>query len=50
MEHHLARISLANLFLDTFPYNAHTSAIDTLWAGVPIVTRSGRSFCQPTGW
>ena len=43
---HLARISLAGLFLDTFPYNAHTSAIDTLWAGVPIVTRMGRSFAS----
>ena len=43
---HLARISLSDLFLDTFPYNAHTSAIDTLWAGVPIVTRMGRSFAS----
>jgi predicted O-linked N-acetylglucosamine transferase (SPINDLY family) len=43
---HLARISLSGLFLDTFPYNAHTSAIDTLWAGVPIVTRMGRSFAS----
>jgi predicted O-linked N-acetylglucosamine transferase (SPINDLY family) len=43
---HLARIALSDLFLDTFPYNAHTSAIDTLWAGVPIVTRMGRSFAS----
>lgn len=43
---HLARIALADLFLDTFPYNAHTSAIDTLWAGVPIVTTMGRSFAS----
>ncbi len=43
---HLARIALADLFLDTFPYNAHTSAIDTLWAGVPIVTMMGRSFAS----
>lgn len=43
---HLARIGLADLFLDTFPYNAHTSAIDTLWAGVPIVTTTGRSFAS----
>jgi protein O-GlcNAc transferase len=43
---HLARIALADLFLDTFPYNAHTSAIDTLWAGLPIVTRMGRSFAS----
>jgi predicted O-linked N-acetylglucosamine transferase (SPINDLY family) len=46
IEKHLARIALADLFLDTFPYNAHTSAIDTLWAGVPIVTRMGRSFAS----
>jgi protein O-GlcNAc transferase len=46
VEKHLARIALADLFLDTFPYNAHTSAIDTLWAGVPIVTRMGRSFAS----
>jgi len=46
VDDHLARISLSGLFLDTFPYNAHTSAIDTLWAGVPIVTRMGRSFAS----
>ena len=46
VEKHLARIALADLFLDTFPYNAHTSAIDTLWAGLPIVTRMGRSFAS----
>lgn len=46
VDNHLARISLSGLFLDTFPYNAHTSAIDTLWAGVPIVTRMGRSFAS----
>ena len=46
VEQHLARIALADLFLDTFPYNAHTSAIDTLWTGVPIVTRMGRSFAS----
>ena len=46
VDDHLARISLSDLFLDTFPYNAHTSAIDTLWAGVPIVTRMGRSFAS----
>jgi predicted O-linked N-acetylglucosamine transferase (SPINDLY family) len=46
IEKHLARIALADLFLDTFPYNAHTSAIDTLWAGLPIVTRMGRSFAS----
>ena len=36
---HLARLSLANLFLDTAPYNAGTTASDALWAGLPILTR-----------
>ena len=44
LEHHLARHHLADLFLDTLPINAHTTASDALWAGVPIVTRLGRSF------
>ena len=43
-EDHLARIKLADLFLDTFNYNAHTTASDALWAGVPIVTKKGKSF------
>src|SRR5262249_11181951 len=38
---HLARLASADLFLDTFYYNAHTTASDALWAGVPIVTRVG---------
>lgn len=41
---HLARLRLADLFLDTLPYNAHATAIDALWAGVPVLTRIGRSF------
>ncbi len=41
---HLARHRLADLFLDTLPYNAHTTASDALLAGVPVVTRIGRSF------
>jgi protein O-GlcNAc transferase len=41
---HLARLSLADLFLDTLPYNAHTSASDSLWAGVPVLTLMGNSF------
>ena len=43
-EQHLARISLADLFLDTFPYNAHATACDFLWAGVPVVTLAGGGF------
>jgi predicted O-linked N-acetylglucosamine transferase (SPINDLY family) len=43
---HLARHRAAGLFLDTLPYNAHTTACDALWAGLPIVTRAGRSFAS----
>lgn len=41
LEEHLARQRLADLFLDTVPYSAHTTAADALWAGVPIVTCMG---------
>ncbi len=41
---YLARFQLADLMLDTFPFNAGTTASDALWMGVPIVTRSGRSY------
>jgi predicted O-linked N-acetylglucosamine transferase (SPINDLY family) len=41
---HLARYVLADLFLDTAPYGAHTTASDALWMGVPVLTLSGRSF------
>jgi len=41
---HLARHALADLFLDTFPYNAHTTASDALWAGLPVLTVIGQSF------
>lgn len=43
-EQHLARLSLADLFLDGLPYNAHTTASDALWAGVPVLTRRGTAF------
>lgn len=43
---HLGRMSIADLFLDTFPYNAHTTASDALRAGVPVVTVPGRSFAS----
>jgi predicted O-linked N-acetylglucosamine transferase (SPINDLY family) len=46
MEEHLARHRLAGLFLDTWPYNAHTTASDALWAGLPLLTRSGESFAS----
>jgi predicted O-linked N-acetylglucosamine transferase (SPINDLY family) len=41
---HLARLRLADLFLDTLPYNAHTTACDALWAGLPVVTCLGNTF------
>ena len=41
---HLARLVHADLFLDTFPYTAHTTASDALRAGVPVITRIGNSF------
>ncbi|WP_245615211.1 O-linked N-acetylglucosamine transferase [Muricoccus aerilatus] len=41
---HLARMQLADLFLDNFPYGAHTTASDALWVGLPILALSGRSF------
>lgn len=43
---HLARYPLADVFLDTYPYGAHTTASDALWMGVPIVTLSGQSFAS----
>jgi len=41
---HLARLKLADLFLDTLPFNAGTTASDALWAGVPVLTLSGEAF------
>jgi predicted O-linked N-acetylglucosamine transferase (SPINDLY family) len=41
---HLARHRIADLFLDTRPYNAHATAIDALWAGLPVLTCSGDAF------
>jgi predicted O-linked N-acetylglucosamine transferase (SPINDLY family) len=43
---HLARQRAADLFLDTFPYNAHTTASDALWAGLPVLTCRGRTFAS----
>ena len=43
-EDHLARHRLADLFLDTLPYNAHTTASDALWAGLPVLTCMGKTF------
>ena len=43
---HLARHRCADLFIDTFPYTAHTTCSDALWAGLPVVTRIGNSFAS----
>ena len=44
LEHHLARHRLADLFLDTLPYDAHTTARDALLSGVPLITCLGKTF------
>lgn len=43
---HLARVAAADLFLDTRPYNAHTTATDALWMGVPVLTTPGSTFAS----
>ena len=44
MAEHLARQKLADLFIDTFSFNAHTTAAEALWAGLPVVTKTGQGF------
>jgi predicted O-linked N-acetylglucosamine transferase (SPINDLY family) len=44
LDEHLARHRLADLVLDTLPYNAHTTASDALWAGLPVLTCQGKTF------
>lgn len=44
VEEHLARLQCADLFLDTTPYNAHTTCSDALWMGLPLITCSGETF------
>jgi predicted O-linked N-acetylglucosamine transferase (SPINDLY family) len=46
---HLARLAQADLFLDTFSINAHTSASDALWAGLPVLTCPGEAFAARVG-
>jgi len=46
MAEHLGRQGLADLFLDTYPYNAHSTACDALWSGVPVLTCAGRSMAS----
>jgi predicted O-linked N-acetylglucosamine transferase (SPINDLY family) len=45
-EDHLARLRLGDLFLDTLYYNAHTTACDALWAGLPVLTHPGPTFAS----
>jgi len=45
-QEHLARLALADVFLDTTPYNAHTTACEALAAAVPVITRRGRTFAS----
>jgi len=45
-DEHIQRHQIADLFLDTFPYNAHTSTSDALWAGCPIISLSGETFAS----
>jgi protein O-GlcNAc transferase len=46
---HLARVKLADLFLDTLPFNAATTASDALWAGVPVLTCTGQTYIGRNG-
>jgi predicted O-linked N-acetylglucosamine transferase (SPINDLY family) len=46
LSEHLGRLPAADLFLDTFPCNAHTSASDALWAGLPVLTCAGETFAS----
>jgi predicted O-linked N-acetylglucosamine transferase (SPINDLY family) len=49
LEQHLARHGCADMFLDTLPYGAHTTGADALWAGLPVVTCTGRSWASRVG-
>ena len=44
MDEHLGRQKLADLFIDTFNYNAHTTASEALWVGLPVITKVGKEF------
>jgi protein O-GlcNAc transferase len=46
MNEHLARQRFADLFVDTFAFNAHTTAVEALWAGLPVVTKVGLGFAS----
>ncbi|QWD76226.1 tetratricopeptide repeat protein [Polynucleobacter sp. MWH-UH24A] len=46
---HLERYKMADLFLDTYPYNAHTTASDSLWNGIPVISLYGNTFASRVG-
>jgi predicted O-linked N-acetylglucosamine transferase (SPINDLY family) len=46
LREHLSRLALADLFIDTWPCNGHTTASDALWAGLPVVTYAGETFAS----
>lgn len=46
LQEHINRHEYSDLFVDTFPYGAHTTGADARWAGLPVVTKSGRSFAS----
>ena len=46
MEEHLARHKAADLFIDTYPYGAHTTCSDALWTGLPVATLAGETFAS----
>ena len=46
LEEHLARLKMADLFIDTFPCNGHTTTSDALWAGLPVLTLQGETFAS----
>ena len=48
-DQHIARHRVADLFLDTLPYNAHVTGCDALWAGLPVLTCQGESFASRVG-
>ena len=46
LQQHLSRLACADIYLDAWPCNAHTTASEALWVGVPVVTLSGPTFAQ----
>jgi predicted O-linked N-acetylglucosamine transferase (SPINDLY family) len=46
LEEYLARYRVADLFIDTLPYNAHTTAADALWSGLPVISLPGRTMAS----